>query len=98
MSTFTEAEVAAHASDGDCWIIVSGKVYDVSEFLDDHPGGKAVLLNNGGKDATDMFEMLHSDSVLKKYGQPRVQFSFDLVRSRVPILVFEQQSRHVAQA
>jgi len=38
---FTTAEVAAHASDGDCWVIINDRVYDVTAFLDDHPGGKA---------------------------------------------------------
>ena len=66
--TFTKEEVARHTSADDCWVIINDRVYDVSAFLDDHPGGKAVLLSQGGKDATDTFEMLHNDGVLKKYG------------------------------
>ena len=38
---FTPAEVARHASSDDCWVIVADHVYDVTAFLDDHPGGKA---------------------------------------------------------
>ncbi|EEB92776.1 hypothetical protein MPER_08668, partial [Moniliophthora perniciosa FA553] len=45
-------EVAQHNSRESCWIIVHGKVYDVTEFLDDHPGGSKIILKYAGKDAT----------------------------------------------
>jgi cytochrome b involved in lipid metabolism len=35
-----------------CWVIIKGQVYDVTNFLDDHPGGAAIILKYGGKDAT----------------------------------------------
>jgi len=64
-------EVAKHNHKGDCWLIISGKVYDVTSFLDDHPGGDEVLTTATGKDATDDFEDVgHSDSareMMSKY-------------------------------
>ncbi|XP_004510632.1 cytochrome b5 [Cicer arietinum] len=61
--TFTFEEVAKHNNKNDCWIIVNGKVYDVTPFLDDHPGGDESLLSATGKDATVDFEDVgHSDS------------------------------------
>ncbi len=33
------SEVAKHASPDDCWIVVNGKVYDLTKFAPDHPGG-----------------------------------------------------------
>lgn len=37
-------------------------VYDVSKFMDEHPGGDEVLISEGGRDATDAFEDVgHSD-------------------------------------
>ncbi|CAK9163451.1 unnamed protein product [Ilex paraguariensis] len=60
---FTLAEVSDHTTSNDCWIVISGKVYDVTKFLEDHPGGDEVLLTATGKDATDDFEDVgHSTS------------------------------------
>ena len=66
----TEAEVAKHNTEGDCWVIISGKVYDVTKFLPDHPGGKKAIMLFAGKDATEEFDMLHPPNVLKKYLPP----------------------------
>ncbi|KAE9595825.1 putative cytochrome b5-like heme/steroid binding domain-containing protein [Lupinus albus] len=69
--TFTFDEVAKHNNAKDCWIIINGKVYDVTPFLDDHPGGDEALVTATAKDATIDFEDIgHSDSAIedmKKY-------------------------------
>merc|ERR1712217_790817 len=61
-------EVAKHATDSDCWVIVGDDVYDVTKFLPDHPGGKKAIMLFAGKDATEEFDMLHDRKVIKKYG------------------------------
>ncbi|THV06212.1 hypothetical protein K435DRAFT_773404 [Dendrothele bispora CBS 962.96] len=52
-------EVAQHSSRESCWIIVHGNVYDVTEFLDDHPGGSKIILKYAGKDATAEYDPIH---------------------------------------
>lgn len=63
-------EVAKHNRDTDCWVILNGKVYDVTSFLPDHPGGKRAITLYAGKDASEEFNMLHAPNVLTKYLAP----------------------------
>ncbi|KAH9546931.1 hypothetical protein CY35_11G007100 [Sphagnum magellanicum] len=53
---FQFSEVETHANPTDCWLIIHGKVYNVTRFLEEHPGGYDVLLSATGKDATSDFE------------------------------------------
>ncbi|EMD33160.1 hypothetical protein CERSUDRAFT_118222 [Gelatoporia subvermispora B] len=57
-------EVATHNSRESCWIIVHGKVYDVTEFLDDHPGGSKIILKYAGKDATAEYDPIHPPNAI----------------------------------
>ncbi|XP_021893369.1 cytochrome b5-like [Carica papaya] len=59
---FTFEDLANHKSRGSCWLLIHGKVYDVTSFMEEHPGGEEVLLAATGRDATDDFEDVgHSD-------------------------------------
>merc|ERR1712146_456251 len=69
LQEFTVEEVARHQSKGDCWVVLNNQVYDVTEFLPDHPGGKNAILLYGGKDATKEFNMLHKPEIIEKYGK-----------------------------
>jgi cytochrome b involved in lipid metabolism len=51
---YTLDDVTKHASASDCWMVIDGKVYDVTKALDNHPGGPAIL-KGCGTDATQMF-------------------------------------------
>lgn len=54
--SYSLAEVAAHVTAGDCWLVINEKVYDVSPMIagQKHPGGAAIL-EGCGKDATELF-------------------------------------------
>jgi alkylation response protein AidB-like acyl-CoA dehydrogenase len=65
--TFTRAEVAKHNTEDSIWFIIDTVVYDVSEFVDAHPGGEAVLRQVAGTDATVAFYNLHRHEALQKY-------------------------------
>ncbi|KAL1922943.1 uncharacterized protein VTP21DRAFT_9319 [Calcarisporiella thermophila] len=63
----TAEEVAKHTSEDDCWVIINGKVLDVTKFLPDHPGGKRAIMIYAGRDASEEFNMLHKPDVIEKY-------------------------------
>ena len=51
---YTAEEVARHTNDDDAWLIIDGKVYDVSDYVLTHPGGDAIM-NNVGQDVSAGF-------------------------------------------
>jgi cytochrome b involved in lipid metabolism len=58
--TLTAAEVAAHNSASDCWSIVKGNVYNLTSYVQRHPGGSSVIKNICGKDGSAAFSNQHS--------------------------------------
>lgn len=52
-TVYTMEEIAKHASADDLWMVIEDKVYDMTSFLDDHPGGRRLPLRSGGKDACE---------------------------------------------
>lgn len=62
MVTYTAEEVAKHNKDTDAWLIVNGGVYDVTEFIDEHPGGMSLVVEYLG---TDVSNILSSSKIHK---------------------------------
>ncbi|KAI8889355.1 cytochrome b5 [Backusella circina FSU 941] len=62
MPVYTLEQVQQHNSKGDLWMVLHNKVYDVSKFAEDHPGGEEAIYEESGHDATVTFEDIgHSD-------------------------------------
>ncbi|MDX9893700.1 MAG: cytochrome b5-like heme/steroid binding domain-containing protein [Patescibacteria group bacterium] len=62
--TYTIDQVVQANSADRCWTIVDGKVYDITSFIDRHPGGVEKIQQTCGRDATDLFQNKHG-------GQPQ---------------------------
>uniref|UniRef100_A0A671E9U6 Cytochrome b5 n=1 Tax=Rhinolophus ferrumequinum TaxID=59479 RepID=A0A671E9U6_RHIFE len=64
-------EVAKRNSLKEIWLVIHGRVYDITRFLNEHPGGEEVLLEQAGADASESFEdvghSLDAREMLKQY-------------------------------
>merc|ERR1712050_156866 len=66
-SKYSLEEVAKHCTKDDCWIVLNGKVFDVSGFLKDHPGGSLPIMACAGRDATSDFNLVHPPNLIDRY-------------------------------
>ncbi|CCM00904.1 uncharacterized protein FIBRA_02950 [Fibroporia radiculosa] len=68
--SYTLQEVGQHNTSRDarssCWVIISNRVYDVTDFLPEHPGGAKIILKYAGRDATAAYEPIHPPDALDK--------------------------------
>lgn len=51
-TTLNMTEIAKHNSKSDCWLLISGKVYDITGYFGSHPGGNSTMTPTCGEDAT----------------------------------------------
>lgn len=59
LTEYTKEEIKQHTSHNDIWVILHGKVYNITNYIDYHPGGLSILIENGGEDITDLFQDNH---------------------------------------
>ena len=71
-SGYTMEEVVKHTKKGDVWVVLHGRVLNVSNFLSQHPGGELAISTFAGKDATAEFDMIHPPDVVEKYAPDAV--------------------------
>uniref|UniRef100_A0A9J7ZTR8 Cytochrome-b5 reductase n=2 Tax=Cyprinus carpio TaxID=7962 RepID=A0A9J7ZTR8_CYPCA len=66
----TEEELKKHNTRNDCWTCIRGMVYNVSAYMDFHPGGEEELMRAAGIDSTELFDQVHRwvnyESMLKE--------------------------------
>lgn len=56
LPNFTRSEVEAHSTEKSCYVTLGSNVYDVTDFVDSHPGGADLLLEYAGKDVTEILK------------------------------------------
>ncbi|KAG5928081.1 hypothetical protein E4U42_001285 [Claviceps africana] len=78
LPTFTRAEVESHNSASSCYVTIGSKVYDVTDFVDDHPGGGSLVLEYAGKDVENILKdstsHRHSDAAYEVLDDSLVGF------------------------
>ena len=58
-------DVEKHNKKSDAWLVINNKVYNVTKWIDKHPGGM-IIMKGVGKDATEMFKAVgHSNNAKK---------------------------------
>merc|ERR1719401_1002832 len=64
------SEVKKHKSKDSAWVVLHGNVYDLTAFLEDHPGGPEVVLDWAGRDATKYWSAIHQKDWIAEYVKP----------------------------
>ena len=63
-TSYTMEEVAKHNKKSDAWLVINNMVYDVTNWIPDHPGGM-IIMKGVGMDATELFKKVGHDSYAK---------------------------------
>lgn len=66
----TKSELRVHKKKSDCWTSINGKVFNLTPYIDFHPGGEKEIMKCAGTDGTFLFNKYHSwvnpDRLLEK--------------------------------
>ena len=68
MKQISLSKLKKHNTENDAWVKIDDKVYDISEFHNNHPGGSKILLKLAGTDVTNQFYSMHSKEILETHG------------------------------
>ncbi|XP_040205979.1 cytochrome b5 reductase 4 isoform X2 [Rana temporaria] len=99
ISEVTEEELAKHNKKSDCWICIRGLVYNVTPYMEYHPGGEEELMKAAGADGTQLFDEVHRwvnyESMLKEcfIGRMAVKHA-SLLKDAVSLLQHEDKLFH----
>ena len=58
-ASYTMAQVSANKSAAKCWSVINGDVYDLTKWVNAHPGGAGAILSLCGTDGTQDFNAMH---------------------------------------
>lgn len=75
-------DICQHNTKQDCWIVINDSVYNVTDYLDQHPGGSTIIINCSGRDATKEFNQVghsrNANAILAKYAIGQVDKSDEI--------------------
>jgi len=70
---YTKAQVQEHNNKSSVWVLIHNDIYDVTPFLNEHPGGEEVLIEQAGKEASEAFEDVgHSSDAREMMGKFKI--------------------------
>lgn len=70
VKALTKSEIALHNKQADCWSYMGEKVYNLTSWMAEHPGGAEIMVEMCGKDGSESFGSHHKsevDAVLAQY-------------------------------
>ncbi|AIF70128.1 hypothetical protein PAP_08740 [Palaeococcus pacificus DY20341] len=76
----TLEEVSKHNQSNDCWIIVENKIYNVTSFLNIHPGGEDAIIPYCGTNATEVFFSKHDQGAYETLQQYYIGRIGDIIK------------------
>ena len=78
LPTILAADIQSRNTPKSCYVTIGTKVFDITPFLDDHPGGGSLILEHGGKDVAeimgDIISHLHSEAAYEILDEHLVGF------------------------
>ncbi|KAL8871113.1 MAG: hypothetical protein Q9198_007482 [Flavoplaca austrocitrina] len=73
LPTILSSDVASRNTEKSCYVTMGTKVYDITLFLDTHPGGGDLILEYGGKDVTEIM----GDEISHAYSESAYEYLQD---------------------
>ena len=92
----TQSEVTKHSQTNDCWMIISGKVYNLSTYASSHPGGTNTIFSYCGQDGTNAYNTKNTGSPHSNYAdQLLTNFYLGQLNQTVNTIQLEQVKQNI---
>ncbi|KAL6362190.1 hypothetical protein LRP88_04267 [Fusarium phalaenopsidis] len=70
--TISLNDLRKHNTSTDCWIAIHSKVWDITDFIEEHPGGPEILLEHAGSDATGLYDGVHAPDIIEELSDDKL--------------------------
>ncbi|KAL2678435.1 hypothetical protein Neosp_009181 [[Neocosmospora] mangrovei] len=70
--TISLNDLRKHNTSTDCWIAIHSKVWDITDFIEEHPGGPDILLEHAGSDATGLYDGVHAPDIIEELSDDKL--------------------------